>query len=107
MQELINLAMAPWLPISQYPAFLRALDCSRRRNQAIIDAGISFDELLDVSLLAVLYRFTSVRKLPQLDLACSQTDGRSSGILRLASKGCSPQTTRSVGCDALVRHGTN
>ena len=49
--------MAPWLPISQYPAFLRALDCSRRRNQAIIDAGISFDELLDVSLLAVLYRF--------------------------------------------------
>ena len=72
MQELINLAMAPWLPISQYPAFLRALDCSRRRNQAIIDAGISFDELLDVSLLAMLYRFTSVRKLPQLDLARSE-----------------------------------
>ena len=72
MQELINLAMAPWLPISQYPAFLRALDCSRRRNQAIIDAGISFDELLDFSLLAMLYRFTSVRKLPQLDLARSE-----------------------------------
>ena len=31
--------------------------CSRRRNQAIIDVGISFDELLGVSLLAVLYRF--------------------------------------------------
>ena len=31
--------------------------CSRRRNQAIIDVGISLDELLDVSLLAVLYRF--------------------------------------------------
>ena len=75
---------------SGFGAFHQSDDfiCSRRRNQAIIDAGISFDELLDVSLLAVLYRFTSVCKLPQLDLARSQTDGRSSGILRLASKGC-------------------
>ena len=143
--------MAPWPPISQYPAFLRALDyeClslhppqlrlplrSRSLTPLYGAWGLHWREWLrcfapkwwlHLRLASKpghhrcknFFRrtpwrqpprraltFSSVRKLAQLDLARSQTDGRSSGIPRLASKGCSPQTTRSVGYDTLVRNET-